>query len=112
MDPYLFLTIICPKTLVQIKAPFNPTLSSISQVFRSNSSIDPSFSRPFLLTDGLIEAMSPSGQALGRDRVQKTLMATYGLPVAQQAHALVDLVQTHQDTDHQQDDITIVMVDV
>lgn len=68
--------------------------------------------RIVLLTDGLIEAMSPSGQALGRDRVQKTLMATYGLPVAQQAHALVDLVQTHQDTDHQQDDITIVMVDV
>ena len=68
--------------------------------------------RTIFYTDGVTEALSPSGESLGADRVQQVLERTLQLPVEAQADALMDEVARH--TGHDQplkDDATVIAAD-
>ncbi|MAX27511.1 MAG: hypothetical protein CMJ19_23695 [Phycisphaeraceae bacterium] len=66
--------------------------------------------RIVLLTDGLVEALSPEGNILGRTAIKQLLKQNSLISSDEQARKLVQLVEAHQDSQAQLDDITIAIL--
>ena len=65
-----------------------------------------------LLTDGLVEAMSPEGNILGRKAIRQTLLDNHQASSHELAAKLVQLAADHQGKQPQLDDITIAILHV
>lgn len=68
--------------------------------------------RAVIFTDGVTEAMSPSGEEFGEERMQAITIQAAGRSSAEYLTALVNAIQGHAQSDDQHDDITIVTLKV
>lgn len=68
--------------------------------------------RAVIYTDGVTEAMSPSNEEFGEERLQAITIQAAGKSSAEYLTTLVNAIQGHAQTDDQHDDITIVTLKV
>ncbi len=63
-----------------------------------------------LLTDGLVETMSPTGKLLGRSAIMEVLVKIGERPADEIAASLIELAEVHRDGLPQQDDMTLAIL--
>ena len=63
-----------------------------------------------MYSDGISEAMNPSREQFGRERLPDLLRSGSGLTVAELTDMIVDRVRRHEEGIPQSDDITLVAV--
>lgn len=68
--------------------------------------------RAVIYTDGVTEAMSPTNEEFGEERMQAITIQAAGKSSAEYLTTLVNAIQGHAQTDDQHDDITIVTLKV
>ncbi|MCA8946283.1 MAG: SpoIIE family protein phosphatase, partial [Planctomycetes bacterium] len=68
--------------------------------------------RAVIYTDGVTEAMSPTGEEFGEERLQAITIQAATRSSAEYLTTLVNAIQGHAQTDDQHDDITIVTLKV
>ncbi|MHC4842136.1 MAG: PP2C family protein-serine/threonine phosphatase, partial [Planctomycetota bacterium] len=68
--------------------------------------------RAVIYTDGVTEAMSPTSEEYGEERMNAVTMQCADKSSAQYLTELVNSIQGHAQSDEQHDDITIVTVKV
>lgn len=68
--------------------------------------------RAVIFTDGVTEAMSPTNEEFGEERMQAITIQCAGKSSAEYLTTLVNAIQGHAQTDDQHDDITIVTLKV
>ena len=68
--------------------------------------------RVVIYTDGVTEAMSPTGEEFSSERLIQITMQAANAPSSQYLTTLVNALQAHAQSDDQHDDITIVTVKV
>ncbi|MCA8913981.1 MAG: PP2C family protein-serine/threonine phosphatase [Planctomycetes bacterium] len=68
--------------------------------------------RAVIYTDGVTEAMSPTNEEFGEERMQAITIQTAGRSSSEYLTTLVNAIQGHAQTDDQHDDITIVTLKV
>lgn len=68
--------------------------------------------RPFLYTDGLIEARDESGNLFGQERLLAVLNRTLEASPAQQKSEVLSAVERHSATFRTRDDVTLMVIEV
>lgn len=63
-----------------------------------------------MVTDGVMEARSPSGEMYGRQRLQEVLRRSHRLPPGETAQALLEDLQAFRGQDSFDDDVTLLLL--
>lgn len=64
-----------------------------------------------LYTDGLTDAMSPAGKALGRDRVRSLLQGAKSQSLSDLMARVMEQLEAHRGSTAQSDDVTVLAIE-